>query len=52
MSMLYVRDLKENLQEEVERDIRKNRPDLVAALEDGQDILIGDIYKASRYEIA
>ncbi len=49
--MLFLRDLKQNLRDEVEADIRKSRPDLIPALEAGDDIEIGEIFHSKEYKV-
>jgi len=41
MTDLYLRDLNNDLRQDIEHDIRIKRPDLVKAIKEGQDILIG-----------
>ncbi len=52
--MLYLRDLEKNIRAEYERDIRKNRPDLVKFLDDTEeshDIIVADDRSAKDYEL-
>lgn len=51
-SPMYVRDLKESLREETERQIRRDRPDLVEALDRGDDITIGGYWRSKDFELA
>ena len=49
---LYLRDLSSVIQEQFATEIRKNRPDLVAALdpEAEGDIIVGDFYKTEDFQ--
>jgi hypothetical protein len=49
MGNLYLRDLKDTLREDIEKQIRKHRPDLIKALEEGEDISIGDMYNPENF---
>jgi len=50
MSAIYLRDLKEGpIKEEILREIRKKRPDLLAAIEEGDDVEIGEYAKPEDY---
>lgn len=50
-SPLYLRDLKDSLREEFETGIRKERPDLLEALDNGDDIRIGEVFRITDCEI-
>lgn len=50
--MLYLRDLRNELREDIEKIIRSQRPDLANDMEFGDDILIGEIFKAKDFKIA
>ncbi len=52
MTDLYLRDLSGVLRQEVERDIRKHRPELVDDMEFSGDIVVGTLLKAESYHIA
>lgn len=49
MNDIYLRDLSDSIRAEYERDIRQNRPDLIALLEEGEDIVVGQGYNAPEY---
>jgi len=52
MSVIYLRDLKEGtIKDEYEAEIRRERPDLIPALENGDDIIIAESYKPEDYEV-
>jgi hypothetical protein len=48
----FLRDLTPELRKLKEDEIRADRPDLIPALENGDDIVIGDNYDPKDYEIA
>jgi hypothetical protein len=50
--MIYLSDLKDQYREEYEKDIRKKRPDLVAALDAGETIVIADNIDSKDYYAA
>lgn len=52
MSDIYLRDLSDSIRAEFERDIRANRPELTALLEEGEDIVVGQGYEAADYALA
>ena len=44
MSELYIRDLKPSLQEEIKKSLLAKRPDLKEAIENEDDVTIGEIF--------
>lgn len=46
---VLLRELKDSIREGFERIIRRDRPDLVAALENDDDIVIGSYLKAEAF---
>ncbi len=48
---LYLRDLNEKLQKIEIEEIKKHRPDLVDALDKGEDILVGLTFNIKDYKV-
>ncbi len=51
MSDLYLRDLKQDLQDSIIRSIEKTNPNLSKRIEEGEDILIGHYIDMSEYSV-
>lgn len=50
--ILYLRDLSDQCREAYEKEIRKTRPDLVKALDEGEDIEVGGTYRVKDFYLA
>jgi hypothetical protein len=48
---VFLRDLKEELRKLTEQEIRKDRPDLVGAMEQNDDIQVGVYFYTSGYKV-
>lgn len=49
--MIYLNDLRARIREEVLEQIKKERPDLLEAIEAGDDVKVGDSIKVKEYKI-
>jgi len=49
---LYLRDLKDSLQDDIKRALLKKRPDLEAHLDSEGDIAVGEYYRYEDYHSA
>ena len=47
---LYLRDLVQTVHEEFATEIRRKRPDLVQALNEDEDIIVGDFYSTEEFQ--